>query len=236
LPALRRPLLSRARLRPALVAAALLGGAAIVGATGATERATGTDPTRCEVFAADSATRWESPTGSGDALLVVGDSWTAGLGLERSTDSWPSRLQGRVHVAGFSGSGFSADASECGDVAFGARALEALTGLPLETPVVVAGGLNDWDRTDAEIRAGYTAVLQAVAGHPVTVVGPATAPSRATYVPRVDALLRTLSADAGVRYVSMVDLDLTYLDDQLHLTPQGHRVFGDAVRERLASQ
>ena len=55
-------------------------------------------------------------------------------------------------------------------------------------------------------------------------------------VDAVDALLRTLSADAGVRYVSMVDLDLTYLDDQLHLTPQGHRVFGDAVRERLASQ
>ena len=35
-------------------------------------------------------------------------------------------------------------------------------------------------------------------------------------------------------YVSTVDLELAYLDDRLHLTPAGHRTFGDAVAARIA--
>ena len=188
---------------------------------------------KCEQFAAASERRAGMVTGSGERVVVIGDSWSAGLGLDRPVDSWPSRLPGRVHVAGFSGSGFSAHASPCGRVSFADRAPAALErGADL---VVVEGGLNDFDRSRAEIKAGLVRVLRAAATYDVVVVGPAMAPARATKVPRVDRLLRRLSHKFGVPYVSTVDLDLPYLDDRLHLTPAGHVEFGDAVAERIAA-
>ncbi len=103
--------------------AAVLVALSVVVVTG---RATGSGPTRCETFAADSAARAGAVSGAGEDLLVIGDSWTAGLGLDEPTRSWTVRLPGRVHTAGFSGSGFSAGASGCGpQVSFAARARAA---------------------------------------------------------------------------------------------------------------
>jgi acyl-CoA thioesterase I len=51
----------------------------------------------------------------------------------------------------------------------------------------------------------------------------------------VDQLLAHLSKKYGVPYVSTLDLKLPYLDDLLHLTPAGHREFGDAVAARIAA-
>ena len=187
---------------------------------------------KCERFATASVARAQHDTGTGERVVVIGDSWSAGLGLDRPVESWPSRLPGRVHVAGFSGSGFSAQASPCGRVAFSDRAPAALAnGADL---VVIEGGLNDFDRTDAEIEAGFARVVEQAAAYPTIVVGPASAPSRAAKVPRVDRLLRRLSAEYDVPYVSTMDLDLPYLSDRLHLTEKGHRLFGDAVAARIA--
>jgi acyl-CoA thioesterase-1 len=195
--------------------------------------ARGAGKDQCERFAAASAQRARQVTGSGERVVVIGDSWSAGLGLDRPVQSWPSRLPGRIHVAGFSGSGFSARSSRCGRVSFADRAPGSLkAGADL---VVVEGGLNDYDRSRVEIRAGFARVLRAAASYPVVVVGPATAPDRAAEVPRVDRLLRHLSAKYGVPYVSTVDLDLPYLEDRLHLTAAGHREFGDAVAARIAA-
>jgi len=188
---------------------------------------------KCQQFAAASVKRAAMVTGSGKRVVVVGDSWSAGLGLDHPAQSWPSRLPGRVHVAGFSGSGFSEAASPCGRVSFADRAPAALkNGADL---VVVEGGLNDYDRSRAEIKAGFARVMATTAPYRTVVVGPAAAPSRAARVPRVDRLLSRLSAKYGVDYVSTIDLDLPYLDDRLHLTPAGHRTFGDAVAERIAA-
>ncbi len=224
--------------RPRRRALALLCAVVLVGLVGVVtvERATGTKPARCDQYAADSLARAEALTGSGADVLVVGDSWTAGLGLDDPARSWPSRLPGRVHVAGFSGSGFGSGASGCGPrVSFGARAAAAVRSVPPGTPVVVAGGLNDWDSTDAEIVAGLDRVLAATAGHPVTVVGPAAAPARAAYVARVEGLLERLCAERDVRFLAVSDLRLDYLPDLLHLTPAGHATFGDAVAARLST-
>lgn len=212
---------------PVVVAGLMLGGVVA-------ERATGTDPTRCEVHATDAQARAELVTGSGPDLLVVGDSWSVGLGLDDPRGSWPTRLPGTVHVAGFSGSGFGAAASGCGpEVSFAARVPEALRRVPAGTPVVVEGGLNDWDQPAAEVRAGFEELLRALEGHPVTVVGPAAAPARAAYVPRVEALLRRLCAAHDVAFVATSDLRLDYLTDLLHPTAAGHAAFGDAVAARL---
>ena len=196
------------------------------------------DAGRCERFVAGSAERAALVTGSGTETLVIGDSWAAGLGLADLGDSWPTRLPGRVQVASFSGSGFSHGASECGDVSFASRASAALT--PTTELVVVEGGLNDFDRTDAEIAAGFArlaaALGEAVSERRVVVVGPAPAPSRADAVRRVDGLLGQLAEAAGWEYVSAYGWGLGYLPDQLHLTPEGHREFGDLVAAALAER
>jgi len=207
--------------------------AALVGSGILAAHALGAGKTQCERFAAASAQRASQVTGSGERVVVIGDSWSAGLGLDRPVQSWPARLSGRIHVAGFSGSGFSAHASRCGRVSFADRAPASLEGGA--DLVVIEGGLNDFDRSRAEIKAGFVRVLRAASAYPVVVVGPATAPSRAAAVPRVDRLLRHLSEKYGVPYVSTVDLDLPYLPDGLHPTQTGHRLFGDAVASRIAA-
>lgn len=207
--------------------------AALVASGVIAARAGGASPSTCEQFATASVARARQVTGSGARVVVVGDSWSAGLGLDRPVQSWPSRLPGRVHVAGFSGSGFSEKASPCGRVSFADRAPAALKGGA--DLLVVEGGLNDYDRSSAEIRAGFARVMALAAPYRTVVVGPATAPSRAARVPRVDRLLSRLSARYAVPYISMTDLELPYLPDRLHLTLGGHRAFGDAVAARIAA-
>ena len=219
------------RARVALLTAALVLAITYVAAT----QAIGSGLPKCERFAADSVARAGQVTGAGSAW-----SWSATRGRPGSVWRSPSapgrRLDGRVHVAGFSGSGFSALASPCGRVSFADRAGEAVAGGA--DLVVVEGGLNDWDHSDSEIRAGFARlvrVLRAADVDRVVVVGPASAPSRAARIPHVDALLAELSEQYGVGYVSTADLHLDYLSDELHLTGSGHRAFGDAVARRIAA-
>ena len=202
-------------------------------ATGVLATRASAHQSRCERFAAQSVARAGMVTGSGQRVVVIGDSWSAGLGLDHPAQSWPSRLPGRVHVAGFSGSGFSEKASPCGPVSFADRAPAALRhGADL---VVVEGGLNDFDRSRAEIKAGFVRAMKDTAGYRTLVVGPATAPARAGAVPRVDRLRAHRAGRDAVPYRSMVVLQLPYLPDRLHLQPAGHRTFGDAVAERIAA-
>lgn len=192
----------------------------------------GADGSYCARHAVQASERARIVTGSGDPVVVVGDSWSVGLGLDQLGSSWPSRLPGRVSVEGFSGSGFSRTASPCGDESFGTRAAS----VPAAGLVVVAGGLNDFDRSTTAITLGFGRLLAALEGRDVVVVGPATAPSRAAEVPRVDRLLARLAADSGIPYVATSDLRLPYLPDRLHLTAEGHATFGDAVAQRLAER
>src|SRR5699024_3990527 len=137
-----------------------------------------------ERYARAAAARAAHDTGAGPRVVVIGDSYSVGLGLDDPRASWPSRLPGRGHVAGFSGSGFSLRASGCGPVSFAERA--AAAGAGDAALVVVEGGLNDVDRTDAEIREGFRLLVRAVGETPLLVVGPPPAPARAAEVARVD--------------------------------------------------
>lgn len=216
----------RAAMRGALVLVVLLAAVMTVWAAG---RAVSEDAP-CEEFAAESAAREQVVTGTGRRVVVIGDSWSVGLGLRDPSGSWPSGLEGRVQVFGFSGSGFSATASPCPEVSFAERARRAIRGADL---VVVQGGLNDHDQPDAAVRAGVRRLLRVVGDREVVLVGPAAAPTRAEGAGRIDALLADVAADAGVAYVPTYDLDLDYLDDGLHLTRRGHRELGEAVAAAL---
>lgn len=197
------------------------------------DRARGAADTRCTQHATDSVARARAVTGHGAPVTVIGDSWSVGLGLDDLADSWPSRLPGRVTVAGFSGSGFSPTASRCGDVSFADRAPAAVHGPGL---VVVEGGLNDHDQSEASIIVGFHRLMPALAGHRVVVVGPASAPSRLSSVPRIDRTLAALAREYGVPYVRTSGWRLPYSADRLHLTAEGHRMFGDAVARELAAR
>lgn len=190
-------------------------------------------PTRCQQHRLDARERAAVVTGRGERVLVIGDSWSVGLGQDDLTRSWAGRLPGEVHVRGFSGSGFSAGASGCGRVSFHDRAPTALGVQP--RLVVVEGGLNDYDQPDRVINRGFRELMADLVGHRVVIVGPATAPLRAGAVPRVDDRLQVLADLYGVPYVRTSDLDLDYLEDRLHLTEDGHREFGDAVADRLTA-
>jgi acyl-CoA thioesterase-1 len=192
----------------------------------------GADPSRCAGFRSAAAERADLITGSGQDVLVIGDSYSVGLGVD-AADSWPTRLPGRVRVEGFSGSGFSRDASECGAVSYADRAPRALA--YDARIVVVEGGLNDADQPRAAIRRGFARLIAELGHRRMLVVGPAPAPERAAAVPAVDRELSRLSLRYGVGYLSMLDADLSYLDDGLHLTASGHDEFGDRVAAALST-
>ena len=220
--------------RRALVAALLVAALATVLVVVGITRATGGAPSGCDRARAVSSERQSVDTGVGAPVVVIGDSYSVGVGVD-PFQSWPVRLPGRVHVDGFSGSGFSAGSSPCGDVSYAERAARAVDGRP-DALVVVEGGLNDHDRTDTEIGAGFMALMRVLDGRDVLVVGPASAPADdlLAEVPRVDATLARLSAAFGVRYLSMLDVDLTYLPDGVHPTAAGQRRFGDVVATEVA--
>ncbi len=184
----------------------------------------------CDGLALAAAQRAGQDTGRGPRVAVIGDSYAVGLGLTDPAEAWPSRLPGRIHVDGFSGSGFSEGASPCRDVSYADRAPAALRDAEL---VVVEGGLNDVGRSDTEIASGFAALMDAVGDVPVLVVGPPRAPARAEHAPHVDDLLAGLAERHGAAYLSTIALDLPYLDDDLHLTAKGHRLLGDAVAAEL---
>lgn len=216
-------------------------GAAVVAALVATllavqlaERARGATDVRCAQHAAQAAERARTVTGAGAPVTVIGDSWSVGLGLGDPAASWPSRLPGRVTVAGFSGSGFSPRASRCGDVSFADRAAGLAAGLDDAALVVVQGGLNDHDQSTAAVVVGFHRLMRVLAGHRVVVVGPAAAPSRRSSVARIDRTLAALAGGYAVPYLPTSDLALPYSADRLHLSAGGHRAFGDAVAARLA--
>ncbi len=223
-----------ARLRRRVIVTVVLA-LAMVGAASAYVVARVVDgPTRCELFAAAATERRTADVGpsTGRRIVVIGDSYSVGLGLDRPHRSWPDRLPGRVHVDGFSGSGFSASASPCGPVSYADRAHRAVRGGA--DLVVVEGGLNDVDRTDGAITRGFERLVTALPDHDVLVVGPPSAPQRGDRVRRVDRLLAALAARHGVAYVATGDLELSYLEDRLHLTQAGHDVFGDRVADAIS--
>lgn len=220
---------ARQRRLPAVVVALLLAAWAVVSGTGST--ADGAVRERCARFAQEATARTARVTGDGPPITVIGDSYAVGLGLTDPLSSWPSRLPGRVRVLGFSGSGFSTQASPCPRSAYARR---AATGPISNGTVVIEGGLNDVDQPSAAVEAGLARLLEIVGGRPVLIVGPTWAPRRADAVPRIDRILGAAAARSGVPYLSLRGVRFPYLSDRLHLTLAGHRQLGDLVSRRLA--
>jgi acyl-CoA thioesterase-1 len=205
---------------------------ASVGVTTTVLARAGAGPDRCGARAERAAQRAELVTGAGPEVLVVGDSYSVGVGVGGGY-SWPVRLPGRVRVDGFSGSGFSVGASACGDVSYANRAERSLR--RTTDLVVVEGGLNDHDQPVADVEAGAERLLDELGATPVLLVGPPVVPDRPrAAVEQVDAALARVAAERDVSYLSMLEADLSLLDDRLHPDRAGHRAFGDRVADEVA--
>lgn len=216
--------------RPRLLAALLALGL-VVAATALVWARAGAGPDPCAQRTERAEQRSELVTGAGPEVLVIGDSYAVGAGV-RPDESWPVRLPGRVRVDGFSGSGFSVGASRCGDLSYATRAPRSLR--TTTRLVVVEGGLNDTDQPAADLEGGVRRLMRILDGRSVLVVGPPATPDRTwSEVARVDATLARIAGEYGASYLSMLRADLTYLDDDLHPDPAGHRVFGDLVAAQV---
>jgi acyl-CoA thioesterase-1 len=214
------------RRRLALLALGLVVAAVVVGAW-AISREDSAAVATCDRQRADSQERSREDTGSGEPVVVIGDSWTVGFGPEEPDELWPARLPGRVHVEGWSGSGFSAGASPCPQAQYAARAPAAVA--DRAALVVVQGGINDHDQPTGDIERGAGRLLESLSDHRVVVVGPPRVPALTGAMPRIDAVLERAAARHGATYVSTLDWRLAYVGDGIHLTPAGHREFGERV-------
>ena len=173
-------------------------------------------------------------TGDGSPVLVIGDSWSVGLGQDDLGRSWAGRLPGRgarrrlLRVRVQRPREHAADASPSHDRAPTALALRPAL-------VVVEGGLNDYDQPAAAIDRGFRDLMADLAGHPVVVVGPADAPPAPRAVPRVDAPARRGSrrSTASPTSARATSTSPTWTTGCTSPT-DGHRDFGDAVAERIA--
>jgi acyl-CoA hydrolase len=178
----------------------------------------------------------ETPLPAGTGVLVVGDSITAGYGVEPA-QAWPARLAARtgwrVVAAGVSG-----DRTE------GGRArLPALLDLHAPSLVVIELGGNDMLRRvpDADIVAHLDAMIAAARARGAKVVlmavprpnalGALTGLSPAAFyrdlaertrVPLIEKALPAVLSDAKLRL------------DMLHPTAEGHRVLADRAVDELA--
>lgn len=172
--------------------------------------------------------------GDGDGLIaVLGDSYAAGFGLDPGDASWPEILadeaSASVMVDAIAATGY-VNGGFCGGDTFSTRVVELVALAP--DVLVIEGGLNDWEAGERDVLEAARAVLADVDAPEVIVVGPARTPAR----PDVAGVVGALSAaagEAGATFVDVRTLELAFLADGLHPTPEGHRAFAAAVLAAL---
>lgn len=167
-------------------------------------------------------------------IAVLGDSYSAGDGLDDRRDAWTydfGRLESAdVSVAGVGATGYT-NGGVCKGQEFRARVGKLLALSP--DVLVIQGGLNDSDATPESIESAARELLAATAAVPdVIVVGPTNAPAKSN-LQAVDGALARAASSAGRKYVSALGWELEFLPDRLHLTPAGHDKFAEHVARSL---
>jgi lysophospholipase L1-like esterase len=179
----------------------------------------------------------ENTLPAGTVVLVVGDSITAGYGVEAS-EAWPARLAQRtgwrVVAAGISGD----------RTAGGRDRLPALLEEHLPTLVIVELGGNDLLRhvPETEIAVNLDAMIDNARAHGANVVLMA-APQLTAFGALTGLSAARLYRDAAQRMkVPLIEKalpavlsDPSLKLDALHPTPEGHRVLAERAFDELAA-
>ena len=134
-------------------------------------------------------------------LVVIGDSYAAGVGPASVSQSWPRLITGwHVYVLAHGGAGFTKPG--CGGGQFGNEVSSALARKP--TKVVIEGGLND-QAAASSIKSDADAVLSRFARGAAVVVGPANPPSEPLATLRIiDGDLKSAAVAHGDTYVTLL--------------------------------
>lgn len=169
-----------------------------------------------------------TPIGDGEPVTVIGDSYSQGVGLSDPRSSWVAQLDGhRVTVIAAANSGYT-HGGLCSTPTIPALA-KGVSG-----PVLIQAGINDLYADPADVAEKARALIDALDG-PVTLIGPAAAPVvDVAQLARLDDVLASVAKDEGAVYVSTAGWDdLSFGEDGLHLTPEGHEAFGREVAAEL---
>jgi lysophospholipase L1-like esterase len=175
------------------------------------------------------------PSGAGDLIAFLGDSYTQGMYLPDPLQAFPyvaAQDRGdRALVDGVGGSGYISQ-GPCLDGAL----LNRVDAVTADRPavVVVQAGINDRLRPAAEVTSAAIAVLEAVKVRApqarVLVVGPFAPPAaRGAALDRTAEAVRAAAGSAGATFVDPRAWTFTTLPDQLHPDAAGHRLIGDRL-------
>lgn len=134
-------------------------------------------------------------------LVVIGDSYAAGIGPASVSQSWPRLLTGwHVYVLAHGGAGFTK--AGCGGGQFGNEVSSAIARKPKK--VVIEGGLND-QAALSSIKSDADAVLSSFHTGAAVVVGPASPPSEHLATLKIiDEDLKSAAAARGDAYVTLL--------------------------------
>lgn len=156
-------------------------------------------------------------------VAILGDSYTAGDGLDNRRDAWSYKI-GNL-VAGIGGTGFD-NGGPCDHQSYAERVNDVLTLRP--DVLIIQGGLNDVEHPD-KVQAAASYLLDKAASVPtVIVVGPVDAPGLSNEE-EVDRALSSAATKASRTYVSALAWELPFLPDAVHLTQEGHAAFASYV-------
>lgn len=172
---------------------------------------------------------------------VLGDSISAGTGLDEPDDVWLHDLavhaQAEIKVDAQAGTGFI-NGGPCGDRAFADRVdrLAEPDGRGGWYTIIVQGGSEDVASDPAEVEKAATEVLTKLRdsdAHWVVLIGPVDAPGRQGERAISKALGRAARA-AGVGFVPVINLDLDFQTDGLHLSKEGQSSLAAKIVRTIA--
>jgi lysophospholipase L1-like esterase len=168
-------------------------------------------------------------------VAVLGDSYAAGEHLPDPSTGWVPTLakseKWAVGLDAIGGTGFL-NGGPCVTHNFASRIADVVSSKP--QLLIIQGGLNDHGRdAETETKAVTKILDQAKAIKTVIVIGPADTPKVTDEAP-TDAAIKDATETAGRTYISALGWhDLTYIDDGLHLTPEGHAAYARHVAAEL---
>ncbi|MGN7257168.1 SGNH/GDSL hydrolase family protein [Arthrobacter sp. SAFR-023] len=166
---------------------------------------------------------------------MLGDSYAAGEHLADPAAGWVSKVASSkkwaVGVDAIGGTGFL-NGGPCLTHNFSSRIGSVVESKP--DILIIQGGLNDHGRAPESEAQAVTKVLnQAKVIKTVIVIGPADVPKVTDEAP-TDEALKDATVTAGRTYISALGWDdLTFIEDGLHLTQEGHAAYASHVAVAL---
>jgi lysophospholipase L1-like esterase len=163
-------------------------------------------------------------------LVIIGDSYAAGVGPASVSQSWPRLLTGwHVFVLAHGGAGFTQPGCDGGQ--YGNEVSAAVARKPMK--VVIEGGLNDQGGVSS-LPSDANAVLARFRRGEVVVVGPADPPSEPlATLTTIDRDLKSAAAAHGDRYVSLIGTLSPSEFTFLHPTAGGEAVIAQLVQAAI---